>query len=580
MFYTCDMPIEHAEIRELLQQTPLFSHYETENVAELADLFQPVRYHAGETVFNIGDAPEGFYLIFEGRVDLMIPEPREFVAFARLLRGDFLGEEALLYEQDRPYRAVAQEETILLRLDTEAFLQICDQYPSLVRYLEVSVDSRRLSVQKSFPWLGENETIYVITRRHRIILWARLFIPVAFSIAVGFFSASLQFAWFPGQSLGIIAGAIGLPITLGWLVWTYLDWRNDYFLVTNRRVVWVEKVTLIYDSRQEAPLNTIMSVGVEKTRVGSLLGYSDVVVRTYVGTLRMQEVAHAEVISNMIESYWHRSETFNRRRESRAMERKLRQKLHLPLPEGEEPPEPEKMQAPGRTDVEDTLEAREPGFLSWLFSDFMRLRYESGGTITYRKHWFVLIRTTWIPGLGFALTLSLIVWRFSGGLDFLPLGPTLVALLIVLAVFFLWLLYHYIDWRNDIFQLTYDQIIDIDKKPLGKVQRRSAPLENVLSIEYERLGFWGLLFNFGTVYISVGNTRLTFDYVYNPSEVQQDIFYRMGERLEEVRQFEIESQRERIAEWIASYHRKSDELRNLRRNAPPEEDDIYRPEDF
>jgi molecular chaperone GrpE (heat shock protein) len=68
--------------------------------------------------------------------------------------------------------------------------------------------------------------------------------------------------------------------------------------------------------------------------------------------------------------------------------------------------------------------------------------------------------------------------------------------------------------------------------------------------------------------------------VYNPSEVQQDIFYRMGERLEEVRQFEIESQRERIAEWIASYHRKSDELRNLRRNAPPEEDEIYRPEDF
>jgi hypothetical protein len=50
--------------------------------------------------------------------------------------------------------------------------------------------------------------------------------------------------------------------------------------------------------------------------------------------------------------------------------------------------------------------------------------------------------------------------------------------------------------------------------------------------------------------------QLTFDHVYNPSEVQQDIFYRMGERLEHLRKFEIDSERERVSEWIASYHRK------------------------
>jgi len=77
-----------------------------------------------------------------------------------------------------------------------------------------------------------------------------------------------------------------------------------------------------------------------------------------------------------------------------------------------------------------------------------------------------------------------------------------------------------------------------------------------LSIEYQRKGFWGFLFNFGTVYISVGNMKLTFDFVYNPSEVQQDIFYRMGERLESVRQFEIDSERERASEWIAAYHKR------------------------
>jgi hypothetical protein len=63
--------------------------------------------------------------------------------------------------------------------------------------------------------------------------------------------------------------------------------------------------------------------------------------------------------------------------------------------------------------------------------------------------------------------------------------------------------------------------------------------------------------------------KLTFDYVYKPSDVQQDIFYRMGERLESIRQFQIDSERDRISEWIASYHRatkKSDSQINGQRD--------------
>ncbi len=582
MFYTWDMRIEHDELIELLSQTPILSHLDDAAVNELADLFQPVLYHDGETVFNIGDDPSAFYLVFEGRVVLFIEEGREDHAFAHLLRGDFFGEEALLYDDSRIYRAVSDEETLLLRLKVEDFLKICDRYPSLTDYLKVSVHSRQLSVQVSFPWLGKNETIYVVTRRDKIILWARLFIPLALSLVVGIFAAMLQFSWFPEQSLGWIAAAISLPINLGWLIWAYFDWRNDYFLVTNRRVVWVEKVALIYDSRQEAPLNTIMSVGVEKSRAGSLLGYSDIIVRTYVGMLRMEEVARGEEIANMIESYWHRSESFNRRQESEAMERKLRQKLHLPVEEEETTSEPEFKNPNELAQMTQggNQESTEPGFFQWLLSDFLRLRYESNGTITYRKHWFILLKTTWMPSLFFMLGMVALISRISGTLTFLPLGPTLLLLLGYLLVVFFWFLYNYVDWRNDIFQVTLDQIVDIDKKPLGKVQRRSAPLESVLSIEYERLGIWGLLFNYGTVYVSVGNTRLTFDHVYNPSDVQQDIFYRMGERLEEKRQFEIESQRERVSEWIASYHRKSDELRDLEHQYPSDEEEVYRPEDF
>ena len=202
-----------------------------------------------------------------------------------------------------------------------------------------------------------------------------------------------------------------------------------------------------------------------------------------------------------------------------------------------------------------------------MLSDFIKLRYELNGTITYRKHWFILVEKTWLPAILMTLTLLGITGRLGGWLSFIPMTTAIGILLLFGLVILFWVVYQYADWRNDIFKVTQDQIIDIDRKPFGKIRRRVAPLENVLSIEYERRG-WGYLFNFGTVYITVGNMKLSFDHVYNPSEVQQDIFYHMGERLENVRQFEIDSERERVSEWIASYHRKTQKMQRMNDDHP------------
>jgi hypothetical protein len=102
--------------------------------------------------------------------------------------------------------------------------------------------------------------------------------------------------------------------------------------------------------------------------------------------------------------------------------------------------------------------------------------------------------------------------------------------------------------------VTAEQIIDIEKKPFSTEQKKAAPLESILSIEYERLGFLGVLLNFGTVKISVGGTKFDFSYVYNPSRVQQEIFRRMEERKVKKKQVESEFERERLSDWIVAYH--------------------------
>jgi flagellar basal body-associated protein FliL len=95
------------------------------------------------------------------------------------------------------------------------------------------------------------------------------------------------------------------------------------------------------------------------------------------------------------------------------------------------------------------------------------------------------------------------ILRLQNHITFLPLLSFIVLALLGMIIIVLWLLYNFVDWRNDIYQVTAEQIWDIERKPLGKEEKRSAPLENILSIEYERLGLIGLLFNFGTVNIQL-----------------------------------------------------------------------------
>jgi hypothetical protein len=126
----------------------------------------------------------------------------------------------------------------------------------------------------------------------------------------------------------------------------------------------------------------------------------------------------------------------------------------------------------------------------------------------------------------------------------------------------LWWLYQYIDWRNDIFQVTEDQILDIDKTPLGKEERKAAPLDNILTTESQRSGFLQVLWNYGDVLITVGGAQLCFEDVRDPASVQQDIDRRRLARLERKKKLESDTERERVADWFVSYHRSADEMRS------------------
>lgn len=552
MAYTQD------EISEHIKTMHLFRKLSAEEVEKIAALLQPVELPKGEVLFHQGDPAASLYIVFSGRVRVTQAVGKEVRQLASWVEGDYFGMEALLKNQRRNVSVSAEENTVLLRLPKERMIELLKKMPGLRLSLEVAITSRHLAQQVAMPWLNPDEIVYFMARKHPFFLMRNLILPLLLLLA-----AMVLFVIVMVSRMGLwtavgVAG-LGLAAFL-WVGWSILDWSNDYYLVTNQRVVWLEKIVGIYDSRDEASLSTLLSVSVNTDQLGRIFDYGDVVMRTYTGPIIFHHVNHPNLVAPIIEEHWFRARVSSKEAESQKINQAIRQRLGLETPQVDILPTPESQVKPTQTTVA-------PGFLQRLFANFYRMRFEEGGVVTYRKHWFVLITKTWQPAFWLLVGIAVGVLRLLGYLALFSVQATLLVDGIFMFFVLLWYLYQYVDWRNDIYQLTPDQVVDIYRKPLGREEKRSAPLESILSIEFSRANIIGLLLNFGTVRIRVGTAELTFDNVYNPSQVQQDIFRRMLEHIERKKEQDAAAERERVSEWIATYHRTVEEMR--RQQKPP-----------
>ncbi len=550
------------EARQIfLRRIHLFHDLKDDELAYIAgELKERTCTEAGK-VYEQGSAADCFFIIYQGRVRITQTYRKGALDLALLTGGDYFGEESLTARNKRSATVIAVENTQLFWLPQAEFLTILKRFPKLKAALEVSVASRKLAQKLRFDWLRPDEVIYFLARKHEVLLAQALSGPVV-AASVPIF---LLVYFFVTRSFFVIFGAgLLFVIIAAWAAWNAVDWGNDYYIVTNQRVIWLEKVIGIYDSRQEAPLTTVLSVGVESDVTGRLLDYGNVIVRTYVGKIPFSHVSHPYEAAHLVEEHWTRTKHSASRLEKEAMRDILRQKMGLPVEtKAEELPRIEKTTSP-------TFYHR--SLVKIIGANWFKLRLEDSGTITYRKHWFVLWQQIWQPSLliiivGFGILARIITLARTPGMrlfDFtqgFKMDTIVVALPIVLIPLAIWWIYQYIDWRNDIFQVTPDQILDIDKKPFGTEERRASPLENILSTESERVGLAGYLLNFGTVYITVGGTHLDFKDVLDPTGVQADIDRRREVRIAQKRESEATAERERMSDWLVAYHENEPDLR-------------------
>src|SRR5262249_20807721 len=153
-----------------------------------------------------------------------------------------------------------QEEVLLLCLPRQKFLLLLRRIPQLKPNFLISVESRKLARRLRFKWVRPDEVIYFLARKHIILFFEAAAQPSLLCLLAAVLIISFLFTH---QILLLLAAALSLLVCAGWLIWDWIDWGNDYYIVTNQRVIWLEKVVGLYDSRQEAPLTTVLSVGTE-----------------------------------------------------------------------------------------------------------------------------------------------------------------------------------------------------------------------------------------------------------------------------------------------------------------------------
>jgi hypothetical protein len=528
---------------ELLLQVPSLAGI------DIADLERiPLRraeFAAGEWVFTPHAPSPDLFLVAEGSVEVFdAARPSELRHVTRAAVGDIIGE----HRHGRlppKWAARAAGPAVLFRWPAADLATFLSEHPEVRDGLGFLAASRRTAAATAFPWLGDGEVIYGLSRKHPALLARALLLPLlALSAGLGVLGAGgLNGSWLTAGG-GAALAAFGIAFG----IWRALDWRNDYYVATDRRVVWLEKVIGLYDNRQESPLRMIQSVAVSSGLLGRMLGYGDVEVRTYTGVITLVDTPQPEAFAATIEALGRRLHRSTLEADRQTIHAALEERLASGPPAA---PPPSYRSAQG----DQGRPPSQPGLDRWSFES----RFEQGGVITYRKHLAVLVGRLILPTLLFAAVVAAAAAAATGAWGGASLAFFYPLAALSGAAALLWWLYEYADWANDLYQITPTHIVAVHKKPLGRESRKVAPLENILGTEVDRRGPIGMLLNFGDVVANVGASSFTFEGVLNPSAAQQDIVRAQETLVDHRLQSDRKRRQDEMVEWLAAYHQQTRE---------------------
>jgi uncharacterized membrane protein YdbT with pleckstrin-like domain len=342
-----------------------------------------------------------------------------------------------------------------------------------------------------------------------------------------------------GRAIVIILAALGVPLLGYWLVKGLLSWLARVFVLTNQRLI--EYSGVWQRTRKQLPLEHIQQVRVERPSfLAALLDFGDVIVLTASedSDLRLVGIrAPRAVADTLIET---------------------RRGLGsgsgaAALPEGLHPTVQALMeQVTGKaTSRESEAPAAIPSELV-LRAPIRLLSGERVLTVIHR-HWYLLLRGL----LGPMLLLLAGVLGASLVMALAAKWLSLLAVVLVLGSFLpglVWGVLVYLNYIDDLFILTTDRIVDIERRYFVLAEaRREAPYDRIQDVRVDVEGM-GRLLGYGALTIETAGRLPDIEMRYVPQAfaIQDLIFARISALRQRASSAIVSSQRDEYSQVLAT----------------------------
>ncbi len=555
-------PLDLKQLVATLKTIPLFQDFRDDRAEmelyRIAALMHDQVYGNGEWLFRQGEIADRLLLVLEGRIQLTKIDPDGLVKEVGWLEvGDEAGETGLLVGDFHDVLATADGQARVLYLLRDDFAALLEDRPRLWHRLRVSetVDIRRRT--QEFDWLRDDEWTVFVVKRH----WSRLFRQVAAPLifllllvpALSYLSARTT------TVATVFAVLVAIPIfTLsGVVIWQYLNWRNDFFVLTTQRVVHIERDWPFNVHYEECPLDTIQDIYEMRAGVtANVLNYGNLILQTAGETvdIDINYIHNPGRLRAMIFQQIERTKARDLLRSRGQIRDLLARRLQI-----EKAPTP----PPSKT-LPPTPPTRRLWMLltfSWLWEYLFPPSWTEvgdGGTVVLRRFWLLgLLRYT---GVFVPLGISTLV----GGAYLFTLADQgaahfsawLAGWLILEAILLGALLWLVEDWRNDYVQLTPTHVILVEQKPLLlRESRREARLDRIQNLSFQVPGFWGQLLKYGHVQFETAGREGHFElkWVRYPAKVRSLISDRQYKYNQRQRQVEATRRQDELLSWFATY---------------------------
>lgn len=412
-------------------------------------------------------------------------------------------------------------------------------------------DPRLARLHKKFN-LDTEESIRFQSQRSPWILLPRLILPIALLIGL------LLLAYFFVTALALDTSGLGfrivfglaLAVPLGLAILQYIDWSNDWFLVTDKQIIQYEfELFRFRQQLEKISIDKIQSIEIETPNFFARL--------LNLGTVRITTAAQSEVIlfdfitqpkdvEKVVKEVQAQDRSVASAKARRTARNAAESFFNLPKPY-------DKITYVAKKETNWVKESL--GQVGKAVSSFSH-RSEKDGVVTFHKHRITLLGAVAPPTLMFMLLIATwYILRYFVGITFdSTLGIAIVTILLLVNVgLFAW---QVADWLNDTYQITKQYVIDIDRAPFGfRESRKQAELSRVENVRTEQFGLISNIFDFGRVYVETAGatSSIVFENVANPKSIQSELFKRLSDFKKKQEEGAEERRRNEIAIFIDQY---------------------------